>query len=83
MFLISIDFICCISIFGNVDFFCLKRCLVSDLFTALRLLPLPDVAGDPLRLHLHDTGHHGREIPRGMQAYHVQVVFWLKFVTPF
>ena len=56
---------------------------ISDLFKALRLLPLPDVAGDPLRLHLHDLGHHGREIPGGLQAHHVQVVFLLKFATPF
>ena len=44
-----------------------------DLFPSVCVLPVPNVSSDPLRLHLHDPGHHHREIPGRLQAHHVQV----------
>ena len=46
---------------------------LAVLFAPLRLLPVPDVPGGPLRLDLHDPGHHRGEVPRRLQAHLVQV----------
>ena len=46
---------------------------LSDLLRPAHSDPLPSVAGDPKRIHLHDSGTHRRKIPRSLHAHPLQV----------
>ena len=46
---------------------------ITVFFPAVRLLPVPDVTGDTVRIYLHDTCHHRRKISGSLQANHLQV----------
>ena len=46
---------------------------LSDLLRPTHSDPVPSVAGDPQRIHLHDSGTHSRKIPRRLHAPPLQV----------
>ena len=52
-----------------VEIFIISSAYFSPgLCLSLRLRPIPDVPGQPLRIHLHDGGHDPGEIPGGHEA---------------
>ena len=55
---------------SNPSFLCFS---LSDLLRPAHSDPLPSVAGDPQRIHLHDSGTHRRKIPRRLHAPSLQV----------